>query len=355
MSSLDLRDLRDRRFALPLPQIAQLPSLRSLALPPLRKIESDAFKTLRGFALHRIRLAGSESLTSDVLNHFLSTQPTLMSLDLGFCRSLGQSIIPTISQLKELRSLRLEGAKSLTDFGPLSALPKLQKVNLHLAEVTNDAFDAWNIIHPPQLQVLDLLGTRTNEAILRVLSKISTLTRLHLAESSVSDVSAPLLAKLNKLTNLSFVRCGTLSGLGYQHFSQLTRVERLEVRHQPTLSVLDWGFVDELKLLRHVSIVDMKEIDDEVVRLFADLPYLSKFSASPNVITFQGVRAISSSPITSLFLKSSGILDDRAVPVLMESFPLLTELNVQSCPMLSSTGQNALLDWSKTRDVNLVQ
>lgn len=355
MSSLDLRDLRDRRFALPLPQIVQLPSLRSLALPPLRKIESDSFKTLRGFALQRIRLAGSESLTSDVLTHFLATQPTLTSLDLGFCRSLDQSIIPSIAQLKELRSLRLEGAKSLTDLGSLSALPKLHKLNLHLADLSNDAFDAWNQIHPPQLQILDLLGTRTNETILRVLSKISTLTRLHLAESSVSDVSAPLLAKLNKITNLSFVRCNNLSGLGYQHFSQLTQVERLEVRHQPTLSVLDWGFVDELKLLNHVSIVDMKEIDDEVIRLFADLPYLSKFTASPNVITFQGLRALSSSPITSLFLKNSGILDDRAVPVLMESFPLLIDLNVQSCPMLSSTAQNAMLDWSKTRNLNIVQ
>lgn len=355
LSKLDLSDLRDRRFALPLAQIAQLPSLRSLSLPPLRKIESDVLPSVRGLKLHRIKLTGSESLSSDVLAHFLSTQPQLTSLDISFCRSLDQSIIPPISKLKELRSLRLEGSKGLTNLGHLSSLPSLEKLTLHLADVSNDAFDSWNQLPPSRLQVLDLLGTRTTEVVLRVVSKISTLTRLHLAESSVSDISAPLLGKLHKLTNLAFVRCNNLSGLGLRHFSALTNVARLELRNQPTLSVADWSFVDDLKMLSHVSIVDMKEIDDEVVRLFSDLPFLSKFTASPNVMTFAGLYSLSSNPITSLFLKSSGILDDRAVAVLIENYPLLSDLHLQSCPMLSTTAQNALLDWSKTREMSLVQ
>lgn len=353
LSYLDLRDLRDRRFALPLAQIAHLPVLRSLALPPLRKIEIDSLNVVRGFDLHRIRLAGSELLPSDVLGQFLSTQPNLTALDIGFCHCLDQSILEHISKLQKMRSLRLDGLKRLTDLGPLASLPGLHKLILHLAEVDNDAFESWNHAHPP-LKVLDIQGTRTTEPVLRALSKITTLTRLHLAESSVSDVSAPLLGKLHNLTNLAFIRCIGLFGLGYQSFNQLTKVERLELRHQPTLSIAEWSFVDEFKLLKRVAIVDMKEVDDDVVRLFADLPYLAKFTASPNVVTYQGLHAISSCPIVSLFLKNSGILDDRAVPVLMENFPLLVNLNLQNSPQISTTGQNALLDWVKTRPITYV-
>lgn len=353
LTDLDLRDLRDRRFALPLSQLASLPALRHLALPPLRKLESEALSTTKGFKLSKIRLAGSESLSTQQLSHFLATQRSLQKLDIGFCHSLDQPILEAIATQTHLYSLRLDGLKNLTDLSPLSRLPSLHKLILHLAEVDDDAFNGWKNTFPP-LRVLDIQGTRTTEQVLQTISRISSLTRLHLAESSVSDATAPLLGKLHQLTNLNFVKCRNLFGAGYQAFVQNSKVERLELRSQPALAVAEWQFVTCFHLLKKVSIIDMQEIDDQVVSLFADMPHLSKFAASPNVISYQGVRSLSSCPITSLYLKSSGILDDRVAPILIDFFPHLIDLNLHSSPGVSYLARNAISDWSKSKSIHFV-
>jgi hypothetical protein len=350
LAKLDLRDLRDRRFALQLPNLAQLPYLRALYLPPLLKIEVESLLACQGFNLRKLRLAGSLSLNTSQIALILASQPLLQSLDLGFCKALDQGIVQPIANLKELHSLHLDGVQGLTDLTPLTLLPLLSKLILHMSDVEDTAFNNFSTF--TSLQTLDIQATKTTETVVSLLP--ISLTRLHLAEGCISDFSASHVKNLSMLRNLHLVKCPNLFGAGYALLEGcFPELQRLELRSQHLLTPEEWKFTSSFKSLRRISILDIKDVGDAVLENFVDFFDLRKLTVSPHLITHRGLSTISMLPITSLYLRNGSIIDDTALPVLFEFFTQLRELNLQNCPRISPLGQSALKAHANRAKINV--
>lgn len=350
LTKLDLAELRDRRFPLLLTQLAQLPHLRSLYLPPLLKIEADSLVSCQQFNLLRLRLSGSTTLENSQLSIFLLSQPLLKTLDIGFCKLLDQSILDTIAKLKDLHTLHLEGCQNMFDLSPLLSLTSLRKLYLHVAEVEDMAFKNFSTF--TCLELLDIQGTKTTEEVIPLLPP--NLSFLRLAEGSVSDWSSQHLKRLSKLTNLEIVKCPALFGTGYAQFSgAFPNLARLELRTQPPLMDDEWKFISTFRNLTSLSIIDMRLAGDPVLANLTQLYQVSKIAISPNQISHLGLHMISQLPITSLYLKNGSLLDDSALPILFDCFLQIEDLNLQLCPLITPTAQTALRAHAQKHSIKL--
>lgn len=306
----------------------------------------------KGFNLRKLRLVGSNELTNAHIICFLATQSSLASLDLSFCKKLDQTIIPEVAKLTNLKSLHLDGTIGITDLAPLATLPALSTLTLYLSDVDDMAFEMISACK--SLKRLDIQGTRTTEDVLRFIAPLSSLVELHLSEGCVSDQNTLMFKKMINLTNLSFVKCPNLFGIGYEHLATLAKVERLELRSQPALVNEEWSFLSNFRLLTQVSIIDMRDVGDEMLQYLAEAFHLSRLAVSPNSITFHGIAMIAHCPLKTLILKNGSLLDDGVIPVLMDGLTQLAHLNVQQCLGLTATGKSALEEWCKSSQITLL-
>lgn len=170
--------------------------------------------------------------------------------------------LPSIAQLRNLRTLEIQGDVSDRGMDSLAGLEVLESLSLESDRITSKAMPA--LAKLKNLKALTLSRTQIDDEGLRQLGTLKGLTGLHLDESNgISDKGVAFLAGLESLESLSLAS---------------TRITSKSV---PTMARLR-----NLKCL----VLANTQIDDEGLRRLADLKQLAVLELAGTPITDVGAK-----------------------------------------------------------------
>lgn len=382
-----------------------LVNLTCLNLDKSHTLEDEAFETLvsETRSLERVNLTLCGTLTDRSLK-FLSSQPHLTFLSLGFCSQFTQAGLKFLEQRWEaLQSLWLyylpalddpllesilKGTPNLTcldlDFATqltgrslqtLAKLcPKIEKLRLsgwrqpfneELRGVRNLRTLALNgnqhltlsvllyvFQHNPQLEELFLSYTNTNDHVLRGLSQLSSLTNLHLSgchEISDEGICAVIKSHPN-LKTLNLKNCKKLTDRVLEAIAEyLPRIENLNVAECPLLT--PHGFQKIGTTLHSLKVghtfFERGEYPELRVFSLSDLPELKDEGFIEAIKSSHSLQAIKISRCKKL--------SDPSLIELSERHPHLTSLKLAGCSFSSKALLSAFSRWQNLQHLNLSQ
>jgi hypothetical protein len=314
-----------------LPSLSQFTKLISLDIHninlTLNEVQSLAILTRLRF----LNISGNiEGFDDSVLSCLFVTLTKLECLDLGFSRCLTKTTLCCLQRLTKLWHLDLENTlvtdehlsiflvltnleelmlgrnhitnKSLAKY--LSNLPKLKHLNLSDTDIDEDGIKSYlSPIFFSCLQSLDLSGIKLNDACLKTLAQLSTLTALTMSGTDkITDNGWQHVSKLTKLHSLTLTDCKNVSDSGLQYLSSLVHLRTL------FLSLCQVGVSSIIHLSRCVTnLVDLRLIDcpinDDAIIAATQLKQLQRLFLDSTLITDKCVDAL----LTFKCLKTLGI------------------------------------------------
>ncbi len=183
----------------------------------------------------------------------LKSIPTLESLSIG--STLRKVNISDISDLKQLKSLAINGATNLndSDVSKLSGLTNLKKITITDSGITK--FSSLDFL-PEDLEELDVSNTSTITSISGI-ERFKKLKLLNITDTSVSDLT-PVTSLKDTITDLE---ANTKNGINsIEPLSQLTRLNYLLFRSSNNISSIEK--LKSLTGLKTLVITGGNEISD---------------------------------------------------------------------------------------------
>jgi hypothetical protein len=218
----------------------------------------------------------ASKLTAEQLiahSHSQSCGSLVKKLDLSHLKDLTDSQLASLIQAyPNLRALHLSECKKITDKGIqfVTQLPQLRTLKLNISESS----------------------TITNKG-LTFLAQLTELETLHLSSCKIADQELLLLAKLTRLQTLNLSSCWRITNQGLITLSQLTQLRTLNLSGCANLT--DQGLIslEELKNLQILCLSGCFHITDQGLTSLAKLTQLQTLDLSLcDQITNQGTTLL---------------------------------------------------------------
>jgi hypothetical protein len=309
--------------------------------------------TLRKF-LPVLNLDGSRAIT-DVGMRFLSTLPSLETLEIGTGSPMTDIALHCLSTCASLKSLRLDGCRNISRVGMsfLSTLSSLRELHLDDMCVTDDGMEALSSLSSLEvLTVYEPLFTGFSHKTIQSLSKLTSLTKLSLqwpSDVGVSIFHEDGISPLSALTSLRELCLENLcvTDAGMETLSSLHLLEVLVVTEAHDTDILTYDIEDMGVLSRLTSLENLVlqwPVDDEG-SLDAGLQSLSALTSLVTLelidiedITDAGMQSLSAMvSLQCLRVRGRHLCTDTGIQAL-STLTSLRVLLLSGCPNVTDTG-----------------
>lgn len=238
--------------------------------------------------------------------------------------------LPSIAQLRHLRTLEIQGDVSDQGIGSLAGLETLESLSLESDRITSNVVPA--LAKLKNLKALTLSHTRIDDEGLRQLAALKGLTALHLVGSDgISDQGVAFLTSLESLETLNLASNRITS----QSASTLSRLRNLKYLVLANTQIDDEGFrrLADLKKLTVLELAGAPITDVGGEIRFPELGYLN---LGDTKLTDAGLRHVSQSPkLRCLVIAGTRVTDASietlaGMPSLMEVYAYDTQIDQDS-------------------------
>jgi Leucine-rich repeat (LRR) protein len=338
----------------------------ALATQRLKAMGSEARFLLKGESLTEIIIQDGSNLAADDLSLF-GKLTDLEKLQVYNCRILNDEMVSQLVELQKLKTLALTNTV-ISDASVetiVKAFPNL--IDLDLSSNTNMSGDALKLIAGLQnMQRLSLVQNRFNELHTRRLSKLLELRSLDLrGNMEAGDMTLEVVAKLPKLTAFKH-RSTAVSDYGMEHLSQNEGLENLLIQDfaitsqsGPLLAKLQklsqleifrcQGFGTEGVLalkglsLQRLTLRDLPNVDDQAMAVLSELPKLRRlYLHELDGISDEGLKNLASLQVLELLdIWSVPQMTDATVEVIA-LLPNLKELSIRTTSVTDASIEKLL-------------
>lgn len=252
-----------------------------------------------------------------------------------------------LAGLKELPHLRwlsisADGAITKAGLAHVSQVPYLEGLELHIDELTDEAFSALSGMSQLRYLALRDCGGLTS-ASAETIGNLPGLRRLWIIDSF--DATDALLERLGRLEQLEAIQLTSSTGVsteGLKHISGLERLRALQLYECPLLTDSGLGEIAKLSRLESLCLTGCEEISAAGLRQLTKLPHLRELGLSWDRLDDEHVSALSLlGGLRSLHLAGCPMLSDDGLSDL-GSMENLKELSLLDCPAISDAGLKAL-------------
>lgn len=195
----------------------------------------------------------------------------------------------SLKRIKNMTDLTYLDLSNLQDFGNgyshLVGLTNLEELDLsHITErsynrrIKSKRID-WEFLGSfPHLEILNLTDTLISDNDLRVLRNLRNLKSLNISKTSITDDGLVHLKDLTNLKILDLSKCIRIVGNGFQHLTNLSKLESLEVHGSYRMNLTDLSYFSafiNLKKLDLEGCSRIKRSGFEPLKSLRNLKYLN--------------------------------------------------------------------------------
>uniref|UniRef100_A0A7S1TN79 Disease resistance R13L4/SHOC-2-like LRR domain-containing protein n=1 Tax=Erythrolobus australicus TaxID=1077150 RepID=A0A7S1TN79_9RHOD len=234
----------------------------------------------------------ARTATGDALVKRLRGLQSLQALDLSYTNVSDRPLVDTLATLSNLRRLRLESCRLISDFAleagvsllrtlrdldlsdtavssygvsDLKALKQLRTLNLARTHIADHALDSLTSVQSIAQLDLDCAGV-TDDALRRV-AHFDSLRELSLFSARISDRGLTALEPLQRLQSLE-ICSGLLTNRGMERLAKLRSLESLNVAHNARVGSSGIANLAGLSKLRLLNI-GFTSVNDELVSILS--------------------------------------------------------------------------------------
>lgn len=247
--------------------------------------------------------------------------------------------IASLSQLPNLKTLRLEGCKSITGIGLESfpESPPLVELNLRNASSLTDE----GLAAVARFTNLENLYTCANRRVLgpgyQCLAALKELKILSCPKTAIADEHLQLLDGIDTLEVIWLYGCQGVSGRGLQKLVGSESVRRLSLNECPLIDSPDFDVIAQFKNLQDLYLSDTR-IRPAGIEQLGQLKQLKTLNISGNIwLDDSAIEALKGSPVQCIFAKDLPRLTRDGIAHFSQ-FPKLEKLTLTATRNMTGEG-----------------
>ena len=301
-------------------------------------------------------------ITDEGLSHITNKMTDVTEFRLMACPFITDKCLEYVARLPNLEELDISGTRmNGSGLHFLANCLKLKRLEL-VAIKTLDPEFFHNFSTLTQIEYLGLSHCELPSSVLSYIAKCRSLNCLVLHENSITDEDAPFLCELENLEILS-LDYNDITDVALSYISELKSLYSLDLVGN---SITDIG-VDRVQDLNSLTGLNLSgtQITDRSMKVIAQFPHLRVLDVWQTAITDEGLRILSEGPasqtLMSLSLKRTQ-LTQESVPLLLERFPVIESIDVEGTQIqleneknyyrfINSQGKNASISWGDCKSL----
>ena len=281
----------------------------------------------------------------------LEKEGDLIGVDFRKCDDQWVLVFPNLLEIPTLQSVTMTGPLAThTRVAALAALPNLRSLRLDQSPISDETVETiWGFA---KVEDVNFEGCNISDVAFRNVSKCTTIKRLRVAKTQITDAGLAHLRELQQLELLDLSECVRVTNLGLAHLRGLVKLRNLSVG-SPLIT--NEGLANFSGMTNMVAIA-IKEcaVTDEGFIALAGMTKLTEFDIFKTPAGDRALEVVSNAKnIAKLKLRGSGVTNDGLVAHIAK-FENLVSLDLGETET-SDRALAAIGKLKKLEDLNLLR